>query len=85
MQTVDENDAIVGVIICKLEEHRGGPLRGYIAMLAVREEYRRQGIAAKLVRQAVDAMKAKDADEVGSIILENDMVSYISFVAIDCP
>lgn len=52
-------------MICKLEEHRGGPLRGYVAMLAVKTEYRGKGIATKLVRMAVDAMIAKDADEVG--------------------
>ena len=57
-------DPMVGVVVSKLEPHRGGPLRGYIAMLAVREEHRGRGIATKLVRMAIDAMIARDADEV---------------------
>jgi peptide alpha-N-acetyltransferase len=47
-----------------LEPHRGGPMRGYIAMLAVKKEHRGRGIASKLVRMAMDGMIAKDADEV---------------------
>lgn len=39
-------------------------MRGYIAMLATRQEYRGQGIASKLVRMAVEKMIKKDADEV---------------------
>ncbi|EER44293.1 L-A virus GAG protein N-acetyltransferase [Histoplasma capsulatum var. duboisii H88] len=61
---MDGKDNLIGVVISKLEPHRGGPLRGYIAMLAVREEYRGQGIATTLVRMAIDAMIARDADEV---------------------
>ena len=41
-------------------------MRGYIAMLAVREEYRGKGVATKLVRMAVDVMVERDADEVGN-------------------
>ncbi|KAJ5155390.1 N-alpha-acetyltransferase 30 [Penicillium capsulatum] len=61
---MDDKDEMVGVVVSKLEPHRGGPLRGYIAMLAVREEFRGQGIATKLVRMAIDAMIERDADEV---------------------
>lgn len=61
---MDNQDQMVGVVVSKLEPHLGGPLRGYIAMLAVREEYRGQGIATKLVRMAIDAMAERDADEV---------------------
>jgi ribosomal protein S18 acetylase RimI-like enzyme len=61
---MDQNDKLVGVVVSKLEPHRGGPLRGYIAMLAVREEYRGQGIATRLVRMAIDKMIERDADEV---------------------
>ena len=39
-------------------------MRGYIAMLAVREEYRGKGIATRLVRMAIDIMIERDADEV---------------------
>ena len=61
---LDKNDSLVGVIVCKLEPHRGGPMRGYIAMLATREEHRGRGIASRLVRMAVQMMIEKDADEV---------------------
>ncbi|KAK4574167.1 N-alpha-acetyltransferase 30 [Recurvomyces mirabilis] len=61
---LDDQDSLVGVIVCKLEPHRGGPMRGYIAMLATRSEYRGRGIATELVRMAVDKMIAKDADEI---------------------
>lgn len=33
-------------------------------MLAVQEGYRGQGIATRLVKMAIDAMAARDADEV---------------------
>ncbi|KAJ5723286.1 Acetyltransferase GNAT family [Penicillium malachiteum] len=69
---MDEKDEMVGVVVSKLEPHRGGPLRGYIAMLAVREEYRGRGIATKLVRMAIDAMTERDADE---IVLETEMTN----------
>lgn len=65
-QALDEHDNMVGVVVSKLEQHRGGPLRGYIAMLATKTEYRGAGIATVLVRMAIKAMIAKDADEVGS-------------------
>ena len=45
--TLDEHEQLVGVVVSKLEPHRGGPRRGYIAMLAVREEYRGQGIGER--------------------------------------
>lgn len=63
---MDDKDEMVGVVVSKLEPHRSGPLRGYIAMLAVREEYRGRGIATKLVRMAIDAMIERNADEVCS-------------------
>ena len=63
---LDENDEnrLVGVVICKLEPHRGGPLRGYIAMLATKEQHRGKGIATTLVSKAIDLMIEKDADEI---------------------
>lgn len=60
---MDNADKLVGVVVSKLEPHRGGPLRGYIAMLAVREEWRGHGIATKLVEKALDAMIAGGAEE----------------------
>ncbi|OJJ51447.1 hypothetical protein ASPZODRAFT_56272 [Penicilliopsis zonata CBS 506.65] len=64
-----QEQQLIGVVVSKLEPHRGGPLRGYIAMLAVREEYRGKGIATRLVRMAIDAMIERDADE---IVLETE-------------
>nr|POE75785.1 n-alpha-acetyltransferase 30 [Quercus suber] len=61
---LDDSNELIGVIVCKLEPHRGGPMRGYIAMLATRSSHRGQGIATKLVRMAIDAMIAQDADEI---------------------
>jgi len=66
-QTMDEHDNLVGCVVSKLETHRGGPLRGYIAMLAVVEEYRGKGIASKLVKIAIDAMIERNADEVSDL------------------
>lgn len=60
-----DGDEMVGVVVSKLEPHNG-PMRGYIAMLAVREEYRGKGIATRLVRMAIDMMTERDADEVCS-------------------
>ena len=55
---------LAGVVICKLEQHRGGPMRGYIAMLATQEAYRGKGVATTLVMKAIDLMIEKDADEI---------------------
>ena len=66
---------LVGVVINKLEVHRDGPMRGYIAMLAVEGEYRGKGIATDLVLKAVEAMKAEDADE---IALETEITNVAS-------
>ncbi|OGE53095.1 hypothetical protein PENARI_c008G04792 [Penicillium arizonense] len=69
---MDDKNEMVGVVVSKLEPHRDGPMRGYIAMLAVREEYRGRGIATKLVRMAIDAMIERDADE---IVLETEITN----------
>ncbi|KAI9702161.1 MAG: N-alpha-acetyltransferase mak3 [Bogoriella megaspora] len=72
---LDEADKLVGVVVCKLEPHRGGPLRGYIAMLATQEAHRGKGIATKLVSMAIEAMQARDADE---IALETEVTNLAS-------
>ena len=64
VQALDEHNTLVGVVVSKLEPHRGGPLRGYIAMLATKEEHRGKGIATTLVCKAIDTMIEKDADEI---------------------
>lgn len=74
-QTLDRESNLIGVIISKLEPHRSGTYRGYIAMLAVQESYRGKGIASKLVSMAIDAMAARDADE---IVLETEITNTAS-------
>lgn len=54
----------MGAIVCKLDMHKKMYRRGYIAMLAVDENYRRQQIGSNLVLRAMRAMAAEDADEV---------------------
>ena len=60
----NDNNKLAGVVICKLERHRGGPMRGYIAMLATQKEHRGKGIAITLVSNAIDLMIEMDADEI---------------------
>ncbi|XP_058977425.1 N-alpha-acetyltransferase 30A [Musca domestica] len=59
----------VGAIVCKLDMHMN-VRRGYIAMLAVRKEYRKLKIGTTLVQKAIEAMLADNADEV---VLETEM------------
>ncbi|ORY45867.1 acyl-CoA N-acyltransferase [Rhizoclosmatium globosum] len=66
------NNICVGVIVCKLEPHRNGRNRGYLAMLAVKSEYRKQGIGRKLIVKAVEAMVQQGADEV---VLETEITN----------
>ena len=66
-QSFDLANSLVGVVVSKLEPHRGGPLRGYIAMLAVRDEWRGHGVATALVRRVLDVMIARDAEEVCAV------------------
>ena len=68
----------VGAIVCKLDYHRGRGAqckRGYIAMLAVDERHRKRRIGSTLVRRAIRAMQAQDADEVSTFVRESDEAS----------
>lgn len=60
----------IGTVVCKLEDYRGCRSRGYIAMLAVKTDYRGQGIAKKLIDLAIAAMVDLKADE---IMLETEV------------
>ncbi|XP_046384221.1 N-alpha-acetyltransferase 30A-like [Ischnura elegans] len=62
----------VGAIVCKLDVHRRVVRRGYIAMLAVDEKYRKRKIGSNLVLKAIRAMVADDADEV---VLETEITN----------
>ena len=74
VKALDGEENLLGVVISKLEPHRGGPLRGYIAMLAVREEHRGKGIATNLVRMAIDVMIEREADEVCFIVFDENLL-----------
>lgn len=74
-QTLDNHSNLIGVVISKLEPHRSGTYRGYIAMLAVQESHRGKGIASKLVSMAIHAMAARHADEV---VLETEITNTAS-------
>lgn len=54
----------VGVVVCKLDEHETGAMRGYIAMLAVLDSFRGAGLGTRLVRAAIRAMSHEECDEV---------------------
>ncbi|OCL08654.1 acyl-CoA N-acyltransferase [Glonium stellatum] len=72
---LDPSGNLIGVVVCKLEHHRSGTFRGYIAMLAVQEAHRGKGIATQLVCMAIDAMAERDADE---IVLETEVTNTAS-------
>ena len=55
---------LVGVVVCKVDQHKSGRTRGYIGMLAVDQRYRKRGIASKLVSTVLDRMeKMGNVDE----------------------
>lgn len=62
----------IGAIVCKLDLHRNVVKRGYIAMLAVDEKYRKRKIGSRLVRKAIQAMINDNADEV---VLETEITN----------
>ncbi|XP_018319857.1 N-alpha-acetyltransferase 30 [Agrilus planipennis] len=62
----------VGAIVCKLDMHRKVIKRGYIAMLAVDEKYRKRRIGSTLVRRAIEEMISGEADEV---VLETEVTN----------
>lgn len=57
------NEKVVGVI---LSGHDGR--RGFIHHLAVDPDFRRQGIATELLRQALNALKAEEISKVGLFV-----------------
>lgn len=62
----------VGAIVCKLDYHKKISKRGYIAMLAVDQNFRKRKIGSTLVKKAIDAMIFDDADEV---VLETEITN----------
>jgi len=66
------NGECVGAIVCKLDFHKKVVKRGYIAMLAVDSGHRKRKIGSTLVKRAIDAMIAEEADEV---VLETEITN----------
>ncbi|XP_054758568.1 N-alpha-acetyltransferase 30-like [Lytechinus pictus] len=62
----------VGAIVCKLDVHKKMVRRGYIAMLAVDEEYRKRKLGSSLVKKAIRAMVRGECDEV---VLETEITN----------
>jgi len=62
----------VGAIVCKLDLHKKVSRRGYIAMLAVDQGFRKRKIGSTLVKKAIEAMILDDADEV---VLETEITN----------
>ncbi|KAF7265399.1 uncharacterized protein LOC143204565 [Rhynchophorus ferrugineus] len=65
-------DQCVGAIVCKLDLHRKVIRRGYIAMLAVDQNFRKLRIGSTLVQMAIHEMTMGDADEV---VLETEVTN----------
>lgn len=57
-----ETGDCIGCIVCRLVRDKAGWSRGYIAMLAVDALYRKRQIGSRLVRLAIDGMRAAQAD-----------------------
>ena len=53
-------------------------MRGYIAMLATRKDYRGHGIATSLVKMAIEKMIFEDADEVNTLTSPHDVLLLIT-------
>ncbi|CAH1160073.1 unnamed protein product [Phaedon cochleariae] len=62
----------VGAIVCKLDVHRKVIKRGYIAMLAVDQKFRKLRIGSNLVQMAINEMIQGEADEV---VLETEVTN----------
>jgi|EP00505_MAST-04D_sp_SCG-Rhode-Island_P002410 N-alpha-acetyltransferase 30 len=67
------NEKLIGVVVNKADRHRNGRLRGYVAMLAVDSEYRKQKIGTKLATLAIEEMRNVGCDE---IVLEALISNY---------
>ena len=55
-------DKVVGVVICKLDQHRES-FRGYVGMLVVVKDFRKLKLGSALVQRALAVMQSSWADE----------------------
>lgn len=65
-------ETCIGAIVCKLDLHKKMMRRGYIAMLAVDDLYRRHQIGSNLVIKAIRMMVEQGCDEV---VLETEITN----------
>ncbi|CAF3187712.1 unnamed protein product [Rotaria socialis] len=65
-----QTNDLIGAIVSKLDLHKNTLRRGYIAMLAIKKDYRRQKIASKLVLRSIREMIKRGCDE---IVLEAEV------------
>ena len=68
----NEAGELIGVVVCKIDNHKSGRTRGYIGMLAVDKRYRKRGIASSLVKTVLQRMKEMETDE---CVLEAEMTN----------
>jgi N-alpha-acetyltransferase 30 len=73
VQAIDRSSqTLVATIVCKLEHTRWRRLRGYIAMIAVQHDQRKQGLGTILAERAIASLKEAGADE---IVLETEEIN----------
>jgi len=70
-----DEDTCVGAIVCKLDVHKKMANRGYIAMLAVDNNYRRRKIGSTLVRKAIRAMILDETSSCDEVVLETEITN----------
>lgn len=62
--------------MCKLDQEPKWR-RGYIAMLAVEEAYRRRGIGMELVKKSIEIMRQIGCDEVGQHVIDLILILHL--------
>jgi peptide alpha-N-acetyltransferase len=68
-----DKEKCVGAIVCKLDRHKTGARRGYIAMLAVDHNYRKLGIGSNLVVRAIRSMMSPASGGCDEVVLETEI------------
>lgn len=60
-----DDERCIGTVVCRLRtDKKSGLFAGYIAMLSIEPEYRKRGIATRLVSMAIERMREQGADVV---------------------
>lgn len=60
---VNDNDQYIASIVLK-KCFKGDVLNGYISLIHVKKEYRKQGIGSKMIKQAIDLFKEEGLNKV---------------------